>query len=41
MWGLCASIAPRIAEHFVKAEIRVFSYDELDAAIAWAGGAMA
>ena len=36
-----ASVAPRIAEHFVKAEIRVFSYDELDAAIAWAGGAMA
>lgn len=32
-----AAIAPRIAEHFVAAEVRSFSYDQLDAAIAWAG----
>jgi len=34
-----AELAPRIAEHFVRAEIRRFGYDELDAAIAWAGAA--
>jgi SpoIIAA-like len=34
-----ASIAPRIAEHFVKAEVKHFSFDELDQAIAWAGNA--
>lgn len=33
-----ASIAPRIAEHFVHAELKVFGYDDLDAAIVWAGG---
>ena len=32
-----APIAPRIAEHFVAAEVRSFSYDQLEAAIAWAG----
>ncbi len=31
-----ANIVPRIAEHFVEAEIRHFGYDELDQAIAWA-----
>ncbi len=33
-----ASLAPRIAEHFVQAELKSFEYDALDAAIAWAGG---
>ncbi len=32
-----ASIAPRIGEHFVDAEVKVFGYDDLDAAVAWAG----
>lgn len=32
-----ASIAPRVAEHFVAAEVKRFAYDQLDAAIAWAG----
>ena len=32
-----ASIAPKIAEHFIKAEVKHFGYDELDQAIAWAG----
>ncbi len=39
--GNLAKFAPRIAEHFVKAEIRVFGHDELDAAIAWASGSRA
>lgn len=33
-----ASLAPRIAEHVVKAEVRSFGYGDLEAAIAWAGG---
>jgi hypothetical protein len=32
-----ASVAPRIGEHFVKAEVKGFGYDELEAAVAWAG----
>ena len=32
-----AGLAPKLAEHFVQAEIRPFGYGELDAAIAWAG----
>lgn len=32
-----ADLAPRLAEHFVEAEVRRFGYDDLDAAIAWAG----
>lgn len=32
-----ASVAPLIGEHFVKAEVKSFGYDELDAAITWAG----
>jgi hypothetical protein len=32
-----ADVAPKLAEHFVQAEVRRFGYDELDAAIAWAG----
>jgi stage II sporulation SpoAA-like protein len=31
-----AGLAPKLAEHFVQAEVRRFGYDELDAAIAWA-----
>ena len=31
-----ASLAPRIAEHFLKAEVKSFAYDQLDGAIAWA-----
>lgn len=33
-----AGVTPLIAEHFVKADVRAFGYDELDAAIAWAKG---
>jgi hypothetical protein len=34
-----ASLAPRVGEHFVAAEIQTFHYDKLDDAIAWARGA--
>ena len=33
-----ASLAPRVAEHFIQAEVKSFGYDELDSAIAWAAG---
>jgi len=33
-----ATLAPRIAEHFMKAELKAFDYGGLDDAIAWAGG---
>ena len=33
-----ADPAPRVAEHFVQAELRHFRYDQLDAAVAWAAG---
>jgi hypothetical protein len=33
-----ADLLPRLIEHFVKAEIRHFGYDELDDAIVWAAG---
>lgn len=33
-----ANLAPRLAEHFVRAEVKGFGYDELDGAIAWAAG---
>lgn len=33
-----ANVAPSIAEHFVKAEVKAFRYDEVDRAIEWAGG---
>ncbi len=33
-----ATLAPRIGEHFIHAEVKSFGYDELDAAIAWASG---
>jgi hypothetical protein len=35
-----ASLAPHIAEHFIQAEVKSFGYDELDAAVAWARGAV-
>jgi hypothetical protein len=31
-----ATLAPRLAEHFVKAEVRGFGYDQLEDAITWA-----
>ena len=36
--GRLASLGPRIGEHFVRAEVRSFGYDELDTAVAWAAG---
>jgi hypothetical protein len=33
-----ADLVPRLAEHFVQAELRHFGYDELDDAVAWAAG---
>lgn len=33
-----APIAPRLAEHFVAADVKSFAYDQPDAAIAWASG---
>jgi hypothetical protein len=33
-----AGLVPRLAEHFVHAELRPFGYDEFDAAVAWAAG---
>ncbi|MEO8502372.1 MAG: STAS/SEC14 domain-containing protein [Acidobacteriota bacterium] len=33
-----ATFAPHLAEHFIKAEVKAFGYDELESAIAWAGG---
>jgi len=35
--GDFAKVASGIGEHFVKAEIKHFSFDQLDEAIAWAG----
>jgi len=35
--GKMAELAPKIAEHFVDAELRHFAYPEFDDAIAWAG----
>ncbi|HKQ87072.1 MAG TPA: STAS/SEC14 domain-containing protein [Candidatus Acidoferrales bacterium] len=32
-----ASLVPKVAEHFVQAQVKRFEYDELDLAIAWAG----
>jgi hypothetical protein len=32
-----AQLMPKLAEHFLKAELKHFSYDQLDQAIAWAG----
>jgi hypothetical protein len=36
-----AGLLPRVAEHFVKAEVKTFGYDALDSAIAWARGSVA
>ncbi len=36
-----ASLAPKVAEHFIQAEVKNFRYDELDSAIAWAAGPVA
>jgi len=36
-----AELAPRLASHFVAAEVRKFDYDELAQAIEWAGDATA
>lgn len=33
-----ADVLPRLADHFVKAELRHFGYGELDDAVAWAAG---
>ena len=33
-----ASLAPKLVEHFIQAEIKAFGYDDLTNAIAWAGG---
>lgn len=33
--SLLAEIAPKLAEHFVSAEVRRFAYDERDAALVW------
>lgn len=39
--GKLASLAPRFGEHFLKAELKSFAYDEVESAIAWAGGGAA
>lgn len=37
--GLAVEILPRVASHFVKAEVKSFDYESLDRAVAWAAGA--
>jgi hypothetical protein len=39
--GKLASLAPRVGEHFVQAEVRSFGYEPLNAAVAWAAGSPA
>ena len=36
--GKLASLAPRLADHFVDAELKQFDYGALDDAVAWASG---
>ncbi|MDF1800464.1 MAG: STAS/SEC14 domain-containing protein [Planctomycetota bacterium] len=36
--GTMAKLGPALARHFVKAELRRFEYEDLDAAIAWVAG---
>lgn len=36
-----ATLAPKIAEHFIQAEVKRFAYDELEQAIIWAGSDVA
>ncbi|MFI9357993.1 STAS/SEC14 domain-containing protein [Streptomyces lydicus] len=31
-----AAVVPQLANHFVRAEVRRFGYDELEVAVAWA-----
>lgn len=33
-----AGLTPSVAEHFVEAEVKSFAFDQIDDAIAWAGG---
>jgi SpoIIAA-like len=33
-----ATLVPKIAEHFIQAEVKNFGYDQLDSAIAWVSG---
>ncbi len=35
--GTIAELTPALVDHFVRAEVRRFGYDELEPAIAWAG----
>jgi hypothetical protein len=35
--GRLAHLVPKLGEHFIKAELRHFRYDELRMAVAWAG----
>ena len=37
--GRLAHLMPKLGEHFIKAELKHFRYDELSLAIAWAGRA--
>lgn len=39
--GTLAALAPRLRAHFVRAEIKTFAFDQLDAAITWAAGSIA
>ena len=39
--GLAVSIVPALARHFVDAEIRHFTADQRDGAMAWAKGKLA
>jgi hypothetical protein len=36
--GMLAGLGPRIGEHFVRAEVKGFAYDQVDMAVAWAAG---
>jgi|GEM_PF-2891414 len=36
--GKLADLAPRLAKHFIEAEIKHFSCDQFDIAKAWAAG---
>jgi hypothetical protein len=36
--GTMAQVLPKIATHFVRAEVKAFGYDALDSAVAWAAG---
>jgi hypothetical protein len=36
--GKLASLAPRIGEHFIRAEVKTFGYEQIETAVAWAAG---